>query len=128
MATELRDGERGLRVGAFMREELSRILLRAAADPRFGLMSITDVRVSRDLSVANVYVSSLSAATDDDRAILVDALRNAAGFIRSQVAQRNGLRKTPQLRFHYDDLLESGSRLEALIDEAVALDSRSGRD
>ena len=111
-----------------MREELSRILLRGAADPRFGLMSITDVRVSRDLSVANVYVSSLSAATDDDRAILVDALRNAAGFIRSQVAQRHGLRKTPQLRFHYDDLLESGSRLEALIDEAVALDSRSGRD
>ena len=128
MATELRDSERGLRVGAFMREELSRILLRGAADPRFGLMSITDVRVSRDLSIANVYVSSLSAATDDDRAILVDALRNAAGFIRSQVAQRNGLRKTPQLRFHYDDLLESGSRLEALIDEAVALDSRSGRD
>ena len=128
MATEMRDSERGLRVGAFMREELSRILLRGAADPRFGLMSITDVRVSRDLSIANVYVSSLSAATDDDRAILVDALRNAAGFIRSQVAQRNGLRKTPQLRFHYDDLLESGSRLEALIDEAVALDSRSGRD
>ena len=128
MATEMRDSERGLRVGAFMREELSRILLRGAADPRFGLMSITDVRVSRDLSVANVYVSSLSAATDDDRAILVDALRNAAGFIRSQVAQRHGLRKTPQLRFHYDDLLESGSRLEALIDEAVALDSRSDRD
>ncbi len=128
MATELRDDERGLRVGAFMREELSRILLRGAADPRFGLMSITDVRVSRDLSIANVYVSSLSAATDDDRAILVDALRNAAGFIRSQVAQRNGLRKTPQLRFHYDDLLESGFRLEALIDEAVALDSRSDRD
>ena len=128
MATELRDDERGLRVGAFMREELSRILLRGAADPRFGLMSITDVRVSRDLSIANVYVSSLSAATDDDRAILVDALRNAAGFIRSQVAQRNGLRKTPQLRFHYDDLLESGFRLEALIDEAVALDSRLDRD
>ena len=128
MATEIRDSERGLRVGAFMREELSRILLRGAADPRFGLMSITDVRVSRDLSVADVYVSSLSAATDADRASLIGALQNAAGFIRSKVAERNGLRKTPSLRFHYDDLLESGPLLEALIEEAVALDSRSGGD
>lgn len=111
-----------------MREELSRILLRGAGDPRFELMSITDVRISRDLSVADVYVSSLSAAAGAERDDLVDTLRNATGFIRSQVAQRNGLRKTPSLRFHYDDLLESGSRLEALIDEAVARDVRSGDD
>ena len=108
-----------------MREELSRIL-RGAADPRFGLMSITDVRVSRDLSVADVYVSSLSADTHADRADLIGALRNAAGFIRSQVAQSRGLRKAPSLRFHYDDLLESGPRLEALIDEAVARGARGG--
>ena len=103
-----------------MREELARILLRDAGDPRFGLMSITDVRISRDLSVADVYVSSLSAATGAERADLVDTLRNAKGFIRSQIARRNGMRKTPSLRFHYDDLPESGARLEALIDEAVA--------
>ena len=115
-------------MGAFMREELSRILLRGAGDPRFGLMSVTDVRISRDLSVADVYVSSLSAATVAERTDLVDTLRNATGFIRSQVAQRTGLRKTPRLRFHYDDLLESGPRLEALIDEAVARDARSGDD
>ena len=118
---EIRDGERGLRVGAFMREELSRILHRGVGDPRFGLMSVTDVRVSRDLSVADVYVSSLAADTDADRGNLIDALRNAAGYVRSQVAQRDGLRRTPRLRFHYDDLPESSARIEALIDEAVAL-------
>ncbi len=100
--------------------------MRGTGDPRFGLTSVTDVRVSRDLSVADVYVSSLSASTDADRTDLVEALRNAAGFIRSEIAQRDGLRKTPRLRFHYDDLLESGRRLEALIDEAVAL--REGLD
>ena len=99
-------------------------MLRGAGDPRFDLVSITDVRVSRDLSVADVYVSSLSADSDADRVGLVDALRNAAGFIRSEVAQRLGMRRTPRLRFHYDDLLESGPRLEALIDEAVARGAR----
>ena len=118
------NSERIPRVAAFMREELSRVLLRGAGDPRFELVSITDVRVSRDLSVADVYVSSLSAATDDDRAGLVDTLRNAAGFIRSEVAQRQGMRRTPRLRFHYDDLIESGPRLEALIDEAVGRGAR----
>ncbi len=122
------NSERVLRVGAFLREEVSRILLRGTGDPRFALTSVTDVRASRDLSVADVYVSSLSAATDADRTDLIEALRNAAGFIRSQVAQRDGLRKAPRLRFHYDDLLESGPRLEALIDEAVALDARSEGD
>ncbi len=122
------NSERVLRVGAYLREEVSRILLRGTGDPRFALTSVTDVRASRDLSVADVYVSSLSAATDADRTDLIEALRNAAGFIRSQVAQRDGLRKAPRLRFHYDDLLESGPRLEALIDEAVALDARSEGD
>ena len=127
MSLEL-NNERGLRVGAFLREELSGILLRGSNDPRFGLMTVTDVRVSRDLSVADVYVSSLSATTVADRDELVDTLRHAAGFMRSQVAQRQGLRRTPRLRFHYDDLLESGPRLEALIDEAVAQDERPGGD
>ena len=119
MSLEL-NNERGLRVGALLREELSRILLRGTNDPRFGLTTVTDVRVSRDLSVADVYVSSLSADTGADRDELVDTLRHAAGFMRSQIAQRQGLRRTPRLRFHYDDLLESGLRLDALIDEAVA--------
>ena len=127
MSLEL-NNERGLRIGAFLREELSGILLRGINDPRFGLMTVTDVRVSRDLSVADVYVSSLSATTVSDRDELVDTLRHAAGFMRSQVAQRQGLRRTPRLRFHYDDLLESGPRLEALIDEAVAQDERPGGD
>ena len=117
------NSERILRVGAYLREEVSRILLRGTGDPRFRLTSVTDARVSRDLSVADVYVSSLSASTETDRTDLVEALRNAAGYIRSEVAQRDGLRKTPRLRFHYDDLLETGYRLEALIDEAVALGS-----
>ena len=125
MSLEL-NNERGLRVGAFLREELSGVLLRGSNDPRFGLMTVTDVRVSRDLSVADVYVSSLAATTVADRDELVDTLRHAAGFMRSQIAQRQGLRRTPRLRFHYDDLLESGPRLEALIDEAVAGGARGG--
>ena len=122
------DFSRELRVGDFIRDELSKILLFEMRDPRIGMTSVTDVRVSRDLSYADVYVSSLSATTDIERTDLLAALDHAAGFMRSAIAKRHSMRTTPRLRFHYDELVESGPRLEALIDEVVSRDRAAGGD
>ena len=126
---------RATRVAELLRAELAAIVRTQMRDPRVSMLSITDARVSRDLGSADIYVSSLSvldaAAGDhvedhavDGRADLVAVLNRAAGFLQSAVARRHDLRKTPKLRFHYDDLIESGPRLEALIDEAVGGDSQ----
>ena len=123
---------RATRVAELLRAELAAIVRTQMRDPRVSMLSITDVRVSRDLGSADIYVSSLSAldATAGDHAAahgkadLVAVLNRAAGFLQSAVARRHDLRKTPKLRFHYDDLIESGPRLEALIDEAVGGDSQ----
>lgn len=128
MAVRVRDSERDLRLGDFIRDELSRILVSEMRDPRIGMTSVTEVRVNRDMSCADVYVSSLSAGTQAERAELVAGLEHAAGFLRSKIARRHNLRTTPRLRFYYDDLIESGPRLEALIDHAVARDRMPGRD
>lgn len=119
MRASIRNPERDLRLADFIRDELARALVSDVRDPRIGMTSVTDVRVNRDMSRADVYVSSLSARSESEREAVVAALDHAAGFLRSKVAQRGNLRTTPRFRFHYDDLVESGSRIEALIDRAV---------
>ena len=117
--------ERVNRVADFIRSELADIVQNQMRDPRVSLLSVTDARVSRDLSVADVYVTSLNARDDEERAALVEVLNGAAGFLRSAVAGRHAMRTTPRLRFHYDELIEGGPRLEALIDRAVSADAPS---
>ncbi len=116
---------RDLRVGDFIRDQLAAIILREMRDPRVGMVNVNEVRVSRDLSYADVYVSSIDAATDEAREQLIDVLNNASGFFRSKLAKRHSMRTTPKLRFHYDQLIEEGPRLEALIERAVRSDEQA---
>lgn len=127
MAVRTRSTERELRLGDLLRDAVAEVLLGETRDPRIGMVSVTEVRVSRDMGVADVYVRSLPAAEGTRRAELLAALRHAAGFMRSKIARRNALRATPRLRFRYDDLVETGPRLEALIDRAMAADRRRAR-
>lgn len=120
--------ERANRVADFIRSELADIVQNQMRDPRVSLLSITDARVSRDLGVADIYVSSLNARDERERAELVAVLNGAAGFLRSAVAGRHTMRTTPRLRFHYDQLIEGGPRLEALIDRAVEADGERTAD
>ena len=114
---------RDLKVADFIRDELARIIQLEMRDPRVGaFVSVNDVRVSKDLSYADVYVSSLEASSDEAKAELVSVLNKASGFFRSTLAKRHKMRTTPKPRFHYDELVESGPRLEKLIDAAVAAD------
>lgn len=116
------DAGRDLRVADFIRDELAAIIQREMRDPRVGMVSVNEVRVSRDLGYADVYVTSLEATTADARDELMAVLNGAAGFFRSELSKRHRMRTTPKLRMHYDVAIERGERLEALIDEAVKSD------
>ncbi len=120
------DSGRDLRVADFIRDELAAIIQREMRDPRVGMVNVNEVKVSRDLSYADVYVSSIEARTPEARAELVRVLNGAAGFFRSELAKRHRMRTTPKLRIHYDELMEQGPRLEALIEKAVEADRRAG--
>lgn len=106
----------------FVRTELADIIQRDMRDPRVSMVSVTDARVSRDLAFADIYVSSLAVKGGADARELVDVLTRAGGFLRSAVAKRQRWRTTPRLRFHYDDSLVEGARLDALIDQAIQAD------
>ena len=116
---------RDLRVADFVRDEVSRILQRDMRDPRVGsFVSVNDVKVSKDLSYAEIYVSSLQANDAKAQAELVDVLNRAAGVFRTELSKRHTMRTTPKPRFHYDELVERGPRLEQLIGKAVTQDQQ----
>lgn len=119
-------GDRAHRVAESIRALLAEAIRAEVGDPRLAMLSITDARVSRDLSVADVYVSSFAAVDAPARAELVAVLNRAAGFLRSAVARRLRLRSTPRLRFHYDELPEEGPRLDAIIRQATCSDRQRG--
>ena len=117
---------REFRVADFIRQELADIIRNEMRDPRIGILSISDVKVSKDLSYADIYVSRLSVSTDSENDFkereIVQILNNAAGFLRSAIAKRHSMRITPKLRFHYDLLLEDGPRMEKVISQAIKAD------
>ena len=114
--------DRADRIADFIRAQLASVVMTQMRDPRVSMLSVTDVTVSRDFGVADVFVSSVAATDKAAQQELVAVLRKAAGFLRTAIAKRQGWRKTPRLRFHYDDVPERGARINALIDHAVSLD------
>ena len=87
------------RLADVMQRELTVMIRDAMRDPRIGTLSVTHVKVSRDLAWADVYVSQLEATTDEARADVLAALEGAQGFLRSLLAKNIRVRFIPRLRF-----------------------------
>jgi ribosome-binding factor A len=117
------------KIGDQIQRDLSMIIHQEVKDPRVGMVTVNDVKVSTDLSYADVYFTCMAfgpqeetSAQEKVRAEQESVLNKAAGFMRSRLAQGLNLRVMPMLRFHYDAVIESGSKVSALIDEAVKQD------
>jgi ribosome-binding factor A len=116
-----RDFPRTRRVAEQLQRELAELIRREVRDPRVGNITVSEVRVTRNLEHADVYVTALGAAAEDSEQS-VEALNHAAGYLRRQLGQMLKLRSIPVLRFRYDDSFDRGAHLSRLIDEAVADD------
>lgn len=112
-----KDYPRARRVADQIQRELADILRFELKDPRVGMITITDVEVTSDMSHAKVYFTAMGEGESAQQA--EHALQHAAGFLRSQLAQRMKLRVMPLLHFQYDVSVERGMHLSRLIDEAV---------
>lgn len=103
---------RAERVAGLLRRELATIIQQELEAELPGLISVTDVEVSRDLAYARVYVSVLEI---DQAPKVIRRLNEAAGQIRHVLAGRVRLRIAPALKFHHDTSGESGQRIEQLL-------------
>ena len=116
-----REFSRSRRVGEQIQRELAELVQRELKDPRLGMVTISAVEVTRDMSVAKVFFTVFGDENHDEKQSL-EALNSANGFLRRELGHRMRLRCVPELRFHYDHSIEKGSHLSALINEAVASD------
>ena len=114
------DNSRIRRVGEQLKRELAALVRDQLNDPRLGMVTVSAVRMSRDLQHAKVYVTVLGAA--QERTGSLRALNHAEGFLRHALRRRLVLRNIPHLHFVYDESLERGRHLTALIEQAVAAD------
>jgi len=105
---------RQARIGDQIRAELARILGRGLRDPRVGFVTLTEVAVTPDLRTARVYVSVLGS--EQDRTASLKALSAAAGWLRGELGRSLQLRYTPGLQFVADLSMETGSRIDSLLD------------
>ena len=104
------------KLGDLIQRELSGLLQRELRDPRVGMITITGVDVSPELSHAKVMFTIFEKDKLEDT---LAGLRRSAGFLRTQLARRIKLYTTPELRFEYDESVERGDRLSHLIDSAL---------
>ena len=108
-------GDRPVRVGERIREELSLLLLRKVNDPGLAPVTVTEVSVTPDLRIAHVNYSALVAPSG--RPAVAKALHRSSGFLRRELGHLLGLRYAPELQFHYDDSFDRGARIDAILRE-----------
>ena len=107
------EGRRVERLGGQIQQEVSEIISRKIKDPRLGFVTVTAVRMTRDLRYASIYVSVIG----DESAVKnsISCLEGAASFIRHELGKRLHIRHIPELRFRYDESPKQGARIEGIL-------------
>lgn len=100
------------RVSAQLRRELGTLVRTAVDEHGLPSVSVSDVEVTRDLAHAKVFVTALQA---ERSAEALAGLKALAGEIRYRLARQVKLRHVPELHFHYDDSVDRGERIDALL-------------
>lgn len=90
-------------------------------DPRLGMVTVTDVRVTGDLHDATVFYTVLG--TEEERVASAEALESAKGVLRSEVGRQTGVRFTPTLTFTLDSVPDTAKHIEELLAVAARADA-----
>ncbi len=101
------------RISDRIRDDLSEMLLTQVQDPRLVGVSITDVKVDRELAYADIYVSAVEGHERSKE--ILDGLHSAANFLRRALAAQVDLRVFPRLRFHWDPTPERADNIERIL-------------
>lgn len=102
------------RIASNFVKEISYILATEIRDDDIKFVTVTDCKVTNDLSFAKVYVTVLDENKKD---LTLKALNDAKGFIRRTLADRVEVRHIPELEFVYDESIEYGKKIENIIED-----------
>ena len=105
------------RIDEEYKKEISQIINYELKEPSVtGMVSVTKVHVTTDLSYAKVSVSILNSK---DVKKTLAGLKKSSGYIRSELAKRINLRNTPEIIFELDDSLEYGARIDSILKDIM---------
>jgi len=101
------------RIADRIQQELAELILLRVNDPRVDGITVTDVKVDRELAYADVFVSAVEGVSRSKE--VLEGLVHAGGFLRHELASRVELRALPRLRFHWDPTPENAERIEKIL-------------
>ena len=105
------------RVNEELRREISIVIDQNLKNPNItGIISVTKVKTSPDLKSAKVYISLLNCKSKKNT---LEGIKNASGFIRTEIAKRVNLRYTPELIFQIDESMEYGAKIDSILKEIM---------
>jgi ribosome-binding factor A len=107
-------GDRMRRVNEALREVLSARIAEGLKDPRIGFVTVTAVETSPDLRHARVFVSVLG--NDQEREDSLAGLQQAHGVLQAEIAKLTHMKRTPELKFVYDETVEKGMRINEILE------------
>ena len=93
-------------------EEISKIIHQEIKDRDINFVTITEARITNDLSFAKIYITTM----DNNRDKVLKALNKASSYIRTMLCDRVKIRKMPELHFVYDESIEYGKKIEDIIE------------
>ena len=112
------------RISQEVKKALSEAIFFELKDPKIStVLTLSEVRVSNDLSYTDVYVSVMGS--DWDQRQTLEGLENAQGFLKNYLAHHVKIRQIPELRFHLDDSIEHGMYMDKLIAETMRKDEEN---
>ncbi|GAB4186629.1 MAG: 30S ribosome-binding factor RbfA [Wenzhouxiangellaceae bacterium] len=111
---------RNERVAGMLRRELAVLIQRELKDPKVGFVGVSDVEVTRDLSLAKVYVTHYQP---EQSAESLRALNRSSGFLRGRLGEMLRMRAIPELRFLHDDSVERGAHIDRLLNTIADAES-----
>jgi len=135
LTTMPKDYSRTRRVGEQIQREMAQLVQQEIKDPRLGLVTISAVKLSKDMSHANIFFTVIDNGEEDkdnqtkEASITetVKILEGASGFLRHELAKRMQLRIVPHIHFKYDDSIAHGNELSALISKAMGMENPENR-
>lgn len=107
-------GYRKERLEHEIRKIIAEAFLREIKDPRIGFVTVTSVKLNKDLTVADVGISVMG--DEKEKKLTLAGVESAAGYIQRLVGKEIKLRQTPKIRFFLDPSIEEGTRIVNIIE------------
>jgi ribosome-binding factor A len=112
------------RLGEAIREEIQTIVEGELGDPRIGLISVSEVRLTEDGRSAHILVTTEGEEVNEEKSL--QGLQAAVGFIRHELVERLHLRRPPELFFRLDRSHKYEARVDELLDRAKKRNKKTG--